>query len=300
MGQLAIQSPDLMTDEVLGDGPYGPWTIEEFHGAFGFQYDLFLTNNLLGLRPVVYHTTVSNRNRNPGWYWEFKYNKRSIEEIAEPVATQDTSAEVKQPADYFWATLCEVKITDEERNSVSISIGHILVGKMILTHFKDLLGTNNVVLSPILMKQLYEKKISENHTLMDLWPDFDKFTNFVRSAMRKTFQWKSHPFSAMNKILQTKFLQKHQICHLYQIEGIGQGVDDELEEQIDLVLKERKLMPILKVGALAMNSQYVDFLFELRELYDREIALKCNEQTGSQKVASALRKELCKAGVVLP
>jgi hypothetical protein len=311
MRKRVEESPNLDVGSILGTNGFPPWSLEEFHDVIGSQYEFFLKNGdpNPALKAVVYHTTVSSRNRRPGWYHVFEYNAHTIADIPNMVENADTQTELKKPADYFWPGLCKFRVTvplsdaawaGASGRDLDISIGHILIGKMILTYYESLLGTPKVILSPNELKTLHVKKISTNHSLLDLWPDFIQFSNFVRNCMKNTFKWQVHPFDGLKEEERIVLDFKYQMCVSYQIEGISGVVNDQLKQEMNQAISNRMLTPILVVGGQGMNSQYVKFLLELRVLYDKEISEKCNERCSSQKVTSILKKRLSKKGELLP
>lgn len=314
MTKRVEESRHLDVGAILGPRGFPPWSLEEFHDVIGFQYDSFLKNGdpNPSLKAVVYHTTVSSRNRRPGWYHVFEYNAHTIFDIPTLVENADTQTELKKPADYFWPGLCKIRVTvplssppdvaslGARVRDIDISIGHLLIGKMILTYYQSLLGTPKVILSPNELKTLHGKKISTHHSLHDLWPDFIQFSNFVKNCMKNTFKWQEHPFDRLKEEERMVLEFKYQMCVSYQIEGISSGFNDQLKQQMNQEISSRMLNPILVVGGQGLNSQYVDFLLELRVFYEKEISQNCNERCSSQKVTSILKKRLSKEGELLP
>jgi len=315
MRQRVVESPRWDVRAILGTHGFPPWSLEEFHDVIGSQYESMLKNGdpNPALKAVVYHTTVSSRNRRPGWYHVFEYNRHTIFDIPNLVEKAESQTELKKkPADYFWPGLCKIRVTvplssptdgvsvGASGRDLDISIGHILIGKVFLTYYQSLLGTPKVILSPNDLKALHVKKISTIHSLSDLWPDFIQFSNFVKNCMKKTFKWQYHPFDGLKEEEQVVLQFKYEMCVSYQMEGISGVFNDNLKQQMNQAISTRMLTPILVVGRQGMNSQYVDFLLELRVFYDKEISEKCNERCSSQKVTSMLQKRLSKEGELLP
>jgi hypothetical protein len=304
MHRLVVESTDLDLQAISGNRGFAPYSVEEFHDIFAEQFERVLTNGNESQRALVFHTTPSYRTRNVGWYHPFGYHRHTIANIPDPLQNAALATDANTYADCFWTGLCKVTVIvtlaapdngvpQANRNDhvVNMSIGHILVGKMILKHFGSLLGTRGVILSRKDVKKMHVMKISTNHTLKDLWPDYQRFYNFVRNCMRSNLKWDLHPFTSgsLNENQRIQQRCKFQLCSDYKIQGVEEGLSEQLGESINMAITDRKLDPILEVGAKGMNSQYVNFLLGLRDLYDERCAELCGVGGRScQRVTSDL------------
>lgn len=172
-----------------------PYSLEEFHDIIAHEYDYVLTSANPSEKAIVYHTTPSNRNRNVGWYHVYEYHMLTVETIPDPVANEAHQEQrTATYRDYFWTGLCSLDLFSNDV-SVRISVGHLLVGKLVLTMFPSGDGPLKSSLSVPERRQLYSAQISEDHTMSDLWPNFDQFVNFVKNCLQKTLKWKLHPFT---------------------------------------------------------------------------------------------------------
>jgi hypothetical protein len=306
MQRLLENATDVDIQSITGVRGYGPYTLEEFHDIIALQYQCMLTNGDTSQKAIVYHTTLSNRNRNVGWYHIYEYNMHPIEVVPDPIQNEG-NGEQRSFGDYFWSGICYhddmVNIPGRELPAcVRLSIGHILVGKLVLTHYGHHLGRMESRLTVEEVTFLHGHRISEHHTMKDLWPDSKQFSDFVKNCMKNTLKWEKYPFtnvSGLSGKQRSELIAKHEVCHRYKVHGIDQGIDDQLKESITAAMMEKKFLPLLDLASKGMNSEIAFFLMATHDFLNEQCVQLCNEAMSSQKVASDLRKLWCGQNYIL-
>jgi hypothetical protein len=294
MQRLLNESADFDLEEISGDGGHAPYSLNEFHDFLAKEYGRVLTNEDSTQNAVVYHTTVSRRNRNVGWYHVFEYNSHPIATIPDPIQNQpEVEESTRAPPDCFWWDICSTHV-----NGLRISVAHVLVGKLILTHFPKILQ-DKISLSPKDIKQLQTKKISNNLTLQYLFPDSRHFHDFVRNCLRSTLKWKLLPFDSNLPDFHELELKK-EICSNFQMECSDEGLDQALELNIQEAINERKLPRIISVGSRGMNSDYILFLQSLHLCYKEQCAELCSQGIGSRQASSDIKKQWLNENYEIP
>jgi hypothetical protein len=295
MQRLVNESADSNLEEISGDGGHAPYSINEFHDTLAKEYGRVLTNEDSTQSAVVYHTTPSRRNRNVGWYHVFEYNSHPIATIPDPIQNQpEVEQSTRAPPDCFWGDICTADV-DGER----ISIAHILIGKLILTHFFPIINQKGKTLSKPDVEQLYQKKIGNNLTLDFLFPDFQRFQTFLKNCFRNNLTWKLLPFQSDTPNLESQQHRK-EICSNFQMECIDEGLDPELEDNIQQAINEKKLPRLISLGSRGMNSDYILFFHGLHIYYTQQCAELCCEGRGGRQATSDLKKLWFNEGYVLP
>jgi len=277
----------------IGDAPY---SLNEFHRLFAEEYGSVITDGDVTQKAVVYHTTPSKRTRNVGWYHVFEYNSNPIDTRPDPEQNSPALAR-STTRDDFWCGICTAV-----GDSVSICIGHVLVGKLVLTHFPDILGSSKL-LGIENIRSLHGMKISKEHKMEVLFPDFDRFKDFVKNCLKKTLKWNKHPFAiGFSDAARQKLLCQYELCSNFEIENSDGSLDPALQQSIATALSQRNLESILSTGLRGMNSDYIDFLLELRVYYDQQYLALCanDENLSSQKATILLRNNWMKADFFLP
>lgn len=285
--QRLVNESDDSAPISQGNLDHAPFSLNEFHHFLAQQYGKVLTSGDSTQTPVVYHTTHSKRNRNIGWYHSFEYDSSPMETIPDPSQNQPEVVQgTKPPPDRFWCDICST-----DTDGYHMSIGHILVGKLVLTHFPQLVGRQGSI-SAREIRELHKTRISNEHTLEYLFPDARRFATFVKNCLSKTLKWRLHPFEPSDASENQKLQHKYEVCSKFQIECTPGGLDPELAGAIQSALNERKLKNILSVGWQGVNTECIFFLHGLHIFYQQECAGLCerNEGMSSQKAASELQK----------
>jgi hypothetical protein len=302
MEKLFNKTPNLDLEGIIsGDRGHVPYSLEEFHDLFAEQYEMVLTNGDSTQKAVVFHTTTSKRNRNVGWYHVYEYNRHPIADIPDPIQDPQHNAQVRrnQKPDCFWTGICTPLV-----DYFSMSIGHILVGKLVLKHFPNVLGSSYAsLLKDEEIRMLHGKQISNSYTLEYLFPDYKQFRTFVRNCLKKTLKWHLFPFTTTSDV-QDSFRLKcmHVICSQLQLECFEGGLDLTLVETIEASIVGRKLGNLLLVGCTAMNSNYILFLKGLHTFYLQWCAELCGLNPGwsTQAATKELRKQWFDKAYLLP
>lgn len=297
-----------------------PFSLDEFHDIIAEEYVKFLNNGDMTKRAIVYHTTPSKRNRNVGWYHKFEYSSHPIPIIPDPQQQNQESAQTnkKQP-DYFWPGLCKIVVSvpvpaptgvagvEVAQGNINVyltmSVGHILIGKMVVTHFPNVLGTMKAMLGHGNdLKRLYDMKITNDHSVADLWPKYDHFVHYVKNCMKKTLKWELYPFTSdsLSQEARLQLLAKYEVCRRYKVEGNQDVIEQQLLDEIRNAMTARKLIPLLTLGSQVMNCDLALFLIAIREYNDQKCAQLCTITNSSQKVTSSIRKEWTKHDGVIP
>jgi len=290
MQRLVNESADLDLEAISGDGAHTPYSLNEFHDLLAEEYGSVLTNGDSTQKAVVYHTTPSKRIRHVGWYHVFDYNSHPIASIPDPLQ-QNVPEVAQRPTDCFWSVICSTFV-----DGLQISIGHVLVGKLLLTHFPNVLQTGTITQNEML--QLHKKDISNFHTLEYLFPDYKWLQTFVKNCLVRTLKWKflltpSHPEREV-------ILQKKEICSNFQMECIDEGLDPELQQTIQDAINERKLESLISTGSRGMNSDYILFLHGLRISYHEMCAVLCSRGMKGRAATSEIKKRWFSEDYILP
>ncbi len=293
MQRLVNESADLDLEAISGDGGLSPYSLNEFHDLLAKEYGSVLTNGDSTQKAVVYHTTPAKRIRNVGWYHVFEYNCHPIATIPDPIQNQMEVAP-KSPnstADRFWCNICSTYA-----DGFSLSIGHVLLGKLILTHFPDVL--QNGYISAVKVQELQKKNISNDYTLEFLFPDFRQFAGYVRNCVKKTLKWRflSQTSGSEKHIL----LRKKEICSNFQMECTDEGLNADLQDAIQHAINERNLRTLISVGFQGMNSEYILFLHGLHIFFIQQRAVLCRTGMKTQEATAHLRKLWFSEDYVLP
>jgi hypothetical protein len=158
------------------------------------------------------------------------------------------------------------------------------------------------VITPDEVKKLHVMKITNSHTFKHLWPDLKQFSIFLRKCLNKTLKWSLYPFSNEGLALseRTKLSRLYDICLNFQLEGVANGVDEDLVERIGITIRGRKLIPILEIASSGITSEYVDFLSGLHDFYNEKCAEEENGDIGGQKLTSNLWKLWSNDEFILP
>jgi hypothetical protein len=262
--------------EFTGEDGYAPFSVAEFNDIIGSTYTEFVTNGDSREKPIVFHTTQSNRNRNIGWYHVFVYNSREVPTIPLPSHGPSHARRIaagpnigRSFRDDFWSGLCRAHHIP---GGFQISLKAVLVGHLLVTNYLGMLGGGaNFRLTADMIKDLYNKEITPDHHLKDLVGDWTPFLQFVKNLLKAkaTLNFRDYPeYIGMQDRRKNDYLEKVRVCQQFQLDGgSGDGVDGELEESISSVIRSGKLVDILNVGIEGMNAEYVRFLINLQERY---------------------------------
>lgn len=280
-----------------------PYSLEEFNAVFADEYCNVLTNGDPSKRAIVFHTTPTRRRRSNflGWYHLFDPKLRSIPVGPDPVQIAE-QATPKHP-NKFWPVIClvsmdvSVVLADHSTRDVRVemSVGHIIVGKMMLVAHDEMKKTNNYqknisgpksTLDAALVRTMHGLTISNGVKMNDLWPDFRKFREYVKNCWNKTLNLPSYPFSGdgFKEDDRLKFLARYLLCKNYQIETIDDGLDDSLKDSIMSALEGRDLDTILQNSMKGLNFHMASFLLSMQHEYYLECNRRCNHPT--EKVTS--------------
>ena len=272
---------------------FPPFSVQEFNDIIGEEYGLFVTNGDARQIPIVFHTTASNRNRYLGAYHEFHYSGGDLPSVPIPnVAQTQRNQRLQDPdnkqgrtyPDNFWSSVCKTwhtfKPGEQNREgkregmpqkiSFEISIKVVLMGHLFLTKCPGLLGGKSYP-GTNMNRAVFEAQITANHTMGELFRDYKTFQNYVKNCERSVLQLRNYPYVDLinnNEHERLTCLEKVKLCENFQLGGANDdGVDEELKEKISQSLREGKLLPILNVGLLGMNDEYIEFMIKLENIY---------------------------------
>ena len=315
---------DLDLDSISSqDGGHAPYSLKEFQKCFAEEYSYLLTNGDPSKRAVVFHTTSTRRRKRVflGWFHVFDPNVHAIPIVSDLVHVVDQVTQSRRYPNHFWPVICNatfpVTVTvpmngdtttvpmngDSTRDVLlEMSIGHIIVGKMLLIAHgekkktkndqKDVLGTK-ASFDVSLVTTMHGMVICNRVKMKDLWPDLNKFKEYVKNCWKKTLNWQSHPFEGdgLSEDERWKLLARYQICDNYQIEMFDGGLEDALKDSISLAMEGRHFMTILQVLTRGLNYDLSYVLMSLQNHYDLECQRLCNSPT--EKITShAVAKNL--------
>jgi hypothetical protein len=203
---------DLISSQDGGDAPY---SLKEFQKCFAEEYSHFLTNGDPSKRAVVFHTTATRRRKRAffGWFHVFDPKVHSIPIVSDPVQIVEQGTQGHRIPNHFWPVICNatfhvtvtVAMNGDTMKDVllEMSIGHIIVGKMLLIDHEEKKKTNNdqkdilgkrASFDVALATTMHDMVICNWVRMKDLWPDLNKFREYVKNCWKKTLNWQSHPF----------------------------------------------------------------------------------------------------------
>lgn len=262
----------------MGDSNLGEsFSVKEFNSIFEQEYCSFMTQGNEGQQAIVYHTTITNRNRYPGWYHPYIPADPNIVILQEPSATTQVVAVPRitprstianrSDRDNFWGTIVvQLYHSDpaDNYNMFPVQLGSILVGHKMIALFPDLVGGNQP-LKVENIASIYHSHISKSHTFSSLWPDLKKFTEYVQNTNKKVLQFRGHPFDDVQPVAKRReLLERHRLCVEYHLQQEG----EEEPAMIRETLNQGNFGSILSLGLTSMYDGYVEFLCDLRIRYD--------------------------------
>jgi hypothetical protein len=300
MQKRLSNDPNLNVEEITGESGHSPFSIEEWHDVIGEVYVEFVTNGDPNEQAIVYRTTATKRNRYLGQYCTFNHHPNPILTVPvhnrrAPVVSPEDDKKGRTNPSRFWSSLCVVKhrfsMSDGTVKQFNISLSAVLVGSLLLKLEPKLFcdgstpnddGTVNtkvlVTVSAEHIKTIYGSQITPEHRVSDLFPNFNHFKDFVKNTEKNVWKFKQSPFGGMKEVEKIQQMERVSVCLNLKIDPNSDVITAEIDATTKRVIQERKLLPILHQGLLAMNSRYVHFLMSLRIMYDLAILGNCKEE----------------------
>jgi hypothetical protein len=300
MQKRISDEPGFNVEEITGESGHSPFSIEEWHDVIGEVYVKFVTNGDPNEQAIVYRTTATKRNRYLGQYCTFNHHPNPILTVPvhnrrAPVVSPEDDKKGRTNPSRFWSSLCVVKhrfsMSDGTVKQFNISLSAVLVGSLLLKLEPKLFcdgstpnddGTVNtkvsVTVSAEHIKTIYGSQITPEHRVSDLFPNFNHFKDFVKNTEKNVWKFKQSPFGGMKEVEKIQQMERVSVCLNFKIDPNSDVITAEIDATTKRVIQERKLLPILHQGLLAMNSRYVHFLMSLRVMYDLAILGNCKEE----------------------
>lgn len=292
--------------EISGTSGHSPFSIKEFNDTFHQEYVSFATSGDPSLDAIVYHTTPSYRNRNPGWYHIVRYGGNDLLDVADPVfdlaVVRLDNRSRSQPC-VFWSKVCETTVNFPNPVvdatplilSYHLSVGKILVGAMVLKHHPELVGQGGVgtprvkTLSKRKKVALFETSITPSHVLGDLFRSYATFSDYVDNTIKVTLKLPSYPFE--DHADRHCLLHRFNLCSRFVVVGRERDVlDDQVERIIASALNAKLLKGILSAAAgNGMNTRLVHFFLNLYRHYDEAMGENVTRARGNA-IATAWRE----------
>jgi hypothetical protein len=165
-------------EEYLGESGYAPFSVDEFNDIIAQSYVVFVTNDVQGEEPIVFHTTEKKRNRNLGWYHVFEYNGTEVPSV--PIANMGDEATERIDhricPDNFWADVCKPL---DSQGGCRISLRVMLVGHLLVTRYPKVFTGGTI--SKTDAKEIHQIQITPDHKVSDLFGDLVRFQENVRN-----------------------------------------------------------------------------------------------------------------------
>lgn len=300
---IESQGANYNAQDYMGDSGYSPFSVDEFNDIIAVTYVEFVTNGSgVGEEPIVYHTTERMRNRYLGWYHVFEYNGTEIMSVPIPNSQEGETEKIDKRfcSDNFWSDVCKPL---EKEAGCYISLRVMVVGHLLVTKYSADL-TEKGRPSDRAVKEIHQTQITPDHKVCDIFGDWKRFRENVRNMFRNdTINFLNYP--SYSQICDQRKKEQHrrkvQLFEDFQLEGVnGDGVDQSLEDEISVAIRNGKLSDIILLGLRGMNSAYVSYLIQCHKEFGNRVerASRLEAQTESETTtyrskAAKLAKEWC-------
>jgi hypothetical protein len=230
---LMTQDSDFDVNGIRWKDGLDPFSVEEFDELVAEAYVGFVSCGDENKTPIVYHTTVSQRIREPGHYHIVRLGVPELEGIPDPVAAPDDGvATGRQAPQVFWQYMGTHTVFEVNgRDSYNLSIGQLLVGGVLLKNCPDLVNDQPPVVRKPWIHGLFSMNVTPIHMLGQFFPSIKFFEDYVKNIIKKFFvpSRPSHPNSSDPIVC-----HRAGLCQQFLILGMdGDFLDAESETLID-------------------------------------------------------------------